>query len=137
VNVAAGIGATVELEAHMSNVGIARRFVRSELEGRAPESAVSDLTLITSELVTNAFEHGSGRVVLTVRCQDGTASVTVTSGGQPAKLPTIETWATARADRVSGRGLGIVRQIGDDIEVDRSSDGVTITVHRKFRSSDD
>jgi anti-sigma regulatory factor (Ser/Thr protein kinase) len=135
--VGAGVGATVELEAHMSNVGAARRFVRSELEDRAPESAVSDLTLITSELVTNAFEHGSGRVVLTVRCDDGAASVTVTSGGQPGKLPTVDTWTTARADRISGRGLGIVRQIGDDIEVDRSADGVSITVHRRFRAGDD
>jgi anti-sigma regulatory factor (Ser/Thr protein kinase) len=120
----------------MSNVAAARRFVRSELDGSAPEPAVSDLMLITSELVTNAFEHGSGRVVLTVRCDDGAASVTVSSGGPPVTLPTVDTWTTARADRVSGRGLGIVRQIGDDIEVDRSPDGVMITVHRRFRPTD-
>ena len=123
----------MELEAHMSNVSAARRFVRKELEGRAPDEAVSDLMLATSELVTNAFEHGSRQPVrLTVRSDDVEASITVVSGGDPSRVPEVQSWTTARADRVSGRGLGIVREIADDIDVMRSGDGLAITVHRRF-----
>ena len=131
--VSSGAGATVELEANMLNVSAARRFVRKELEGRAPQEAVSDLMLATSELVTNAFEHGSPQPVrLTVRSDGEEASITVVSGGDASGVPEVESWTTARADRISGRGLGIVREIADDIDVTRSGDGLVITVHRRF-----
>ena len=123
----------MELEATMSNVSAARRFVRKELEGRVPEAAVSDLMLATSELVTNAFEHGSPQPVrLTVRSDGETASITVVSGGDASRVPEVESWTPARADRISGRGLGIVREIADDIEVTRFEDGLAITVRRRF-----
>jgi anti-sigma regulatory factor (Ser/Thr protein kinase) len=123
----------VELEAHMANVGAARRFVRQELAGRAPDEAVSDLMLATSELVTNAFEHGSQRPVrLTVRSHRDGASVTVVSDGDGSHVPDVDDWTTAGADRISGRGLGIVRGVADDIDVERSDGGVAITVHRRF-----
>lgn len=123
----------MELEAHMANVSAARRFVREILEGRVPDAALRDLTLATSELVTNAFEHGPRQPIrLTVHCDDDEASITVVSRGDAARVPDVESWTTARADRVSGRGLGIVRQVADDIDVTRSGDGVTITVHRRF-----
>ena len=123
----------MELEAHMANVGAARRFVRKELEGRVPDEAVSDLMLATSELVTNAFEHGSPQPVrLTVRSNRDEASITVVSGGENGRVPDVDEWSTARADRVSGRGLGIVREIADDIDVERLEGSVAITVHRRF-----
>jgi anti-sigma regulatory factor (Ser/Thr protein kinase) len=132
--VSVGAGSTVELKAHMSNVSAARRFVRTELQGRAPEEAVTDLMLATSELVTNAFEHASSKssVRLTVRSNRDEASITVASGGEGDRVPDVEDWSTARADRISGRGLGIVREIADDIDVDRSGSGVAITVRRRF-----
>ena len=122
----------MELEAHMANVRAARRFVRNELEGRAPDEAVSDLMLATSELVTNAFEHGSQPVRVTVRTSPDEASITVVSRGDAGRVPDVDRWTTARADRVSGRGLGIVREVADDIDLDRSGGSVAITVHRRF-----
>jgi anti-sigma regulatory factor (Ser/Thr protein kinase) len=123
----------MELEAHMANVSVARRFVRTELEGRVPPDAVTDLMLATSELVTNAFEYGSPQPVrLTVRSDRDEASITVESGGDADRVPEVETWTAARADRISGRGLGIVREIADDIDVERLGSGVAITVHRRF-----
>ena len=119
----------------MANVSAARRFVRTELEGRAPADAVTDLMLATSELVTNAFEHGTPQPVrLTVRSNRDEASVTVVSGGEGegARVPEVHDWMTAQADRISGRGLGIVREIADDIKVERSGGNVAITVHRRF-----
>lgn len=123
----------MELEAHMSNVSAARRFVRAELEGRVPEAAMSDLMLATSELITNAFEHGSqDRVRLTVNCNQGEAIIAVTSGGEFGRVPALDSWTTAGADRISGRGLGIVRKIADHIDVERAGGSVTITVRRRF-----
>ena len=123
----------MELEAHMANVSAARRFVRTELEGRAPADAVTDLMLATSELVTNAFEHGTPQPVrLTVRSNRDEASITVVSGGKGDRVPEVDDWMTAQADRISGRGLGIVREIADDIKVERSGGNVAITVHRRF-----
>jgi len=117
----------------MENVSAARRFVRQELMGRVPEEAVTDLMLATSELVTNAFEHGSHHPVrLTVRRAPDTASITVVSSGGDGRLPDVRDWTTARADRISGRGLGIVREIADDIDVERDDHTVAITVHRRF-----
>src|SRR5262245_60895230 len=114
----------------MANVSAARRFVREELEGRrVPERAVTDLMLATSELVTNAFEHGSHQPVrLTVRSNGNEASITVVSGGEYGHVPQIDDWTTARADRISGRGLGIVRAIADGIDVERAGSSVAITV---------
>jgi anti-sigma regulatory factor (Ser/Thr protein kinase) len=123
----------VELEVNMSNVSVARKFVRNQLEGRVPEEAVTDLMLATSELVTNAFEYGSRQPVrLTVRRDQDEASITVESGGDADRVPEVETWTAARADRISGRGLGIVREIADDIDIERMRGGVAITVHRRF-----
>ncbi len=62
--------------------------------------------------------------------------MTVTSRGEADTLPDVDSWTTARADRVSGRGLGIVRQIADDIDVERSGDTIVITVHRRFSRPD-
>ena len=127
----------MELEPHMSNVSAARRFVRDQVAAQAPEEALNDLMLITSELVTNAFEHGApGPVRVTVHVDHGGALLTVTSRGDHARVPAVDDWTTASADRISGRGLGIVRQIADDIDVERSDDLVTITVRRRFAAAD-
>jgi len=86
----------VELEAHMENVSVARRFVRQELTGRVPEEAVTDLMLATSELVTNAFEHGSHHPVrLTVRRARDKASITVVSVPPSASSPARTASSTA------------------------------------------
>lgn len=129
----AGAGATTELEPDMANVGTARRFVRDRLTGQVPDGVLDDLALVTSELVTNAFEHGStGPVGLSVAVDEAGATVTVTSRGNASGVPAVDQWVAAAADRVSGRGLGIVRQLVDDIDVQRSRDDVAITVRRRF-----
>lgn len=117
----------------MENVAVARRFVARSFADRVPSDVVDDLVLATSELVTNALEHGrAAAVVVSVRCQDGEAAVTVrSSGGQGLAFDT-STWRAAPPDRTSGRGLGIVHAVADDIDVRRTGDSIEITVHRRF-----
>jgi anti-sigma regulatory factor (Ser/Thr protein kinase) len=122
---------SVRLDVDMQNVGIARRFVRSSFNGVVPSDVTSDLVLATSELVTNAFEHGrASSVLVTVFSDAARASVTVQSESPPGAIGSVDSWTIAPADQVSGRGLGIVHRIADAIDVVRSDGQVAITVHR-------
>ncbi len=126
------MSSTVVLEPDMSNVGAARRFVRSALEG-IPSEVAADLTLATSELVTNAIEHGSPEAVfLTVRADGFYASVSVKSSGETARVPDVEDWRIASPDNLSGRGLGMVRKVVDLVDVVRSDNSIEITVRKRI-----
>lgn len=127
---------TVVLDADLSSVGAARRFVRNALADRTPDEVASDLVLVVSELVTNAIEHGArAPVEVSVRADHGLASVTVTSAGGDG-LAGVAHWRAAEPDRLSGRGLGIVRRLADEIDVERTAGAVAITVHRRFAAVD-
>lgn len=119
--------------AEMASVRVARRFVQTVLPDAVPVDVASDLTLATSELVTNAVENGSGTAIqVTVRVAEDAASVTVTSTGESVPVAAVEQWQIADADALSGRGLGIVRAVADEIEVARSGDSLAITLIRRF-----
>jgi anti-sigma regulatory factor (Ser/Thr protein kinase) len=117
----------------MENVGNARRFVRATVNGAVPEGVADDLVLVTSELVTNAFEHAAASVVVTVRTHTDMASVAVRSAGTlPEHIVDVDGWRTAPPDHVTGRGLGIVQHIADHVAVVRSDGEVEITVRRSW-----
>lgn len=122
----------LEVQPDFAEVGTARRFVRRELAAASPDLA-GDMQLIVSELVSNAIEHGANEhvgVELSVSRTDVVMSVE--SRGFVEQLPRLEQWALAPADEVSGRGLGIVRDLSDSVQVVRENDSVTITVHRRL-----
>lgn len=129
-----GGDAAVHLDAHLSSVGAARRFVEAALGPAVPPNVVTDLVLATSELVTNAIEHAHTLpgVDVTVRVANHTAYVTVMSCGDHSGLAEAELWATSAPDVRSGRGLGIVRAISDHVDVVRAGDAVYITIQRSF-----
>jgi anti-sigma regulatory factor (Ser/Thr protein kinase) len=131
---AAGGDATVHLDAELASVGAARRFVYAALGTSVPPQVVADLVLATSELVTNAIEHGQPApgIDVTVRVAGRTAFVTVMSCGDHSRLAETELWATSAPDVRSGRGLGIVRAIADHVDVVRAGDAVYITIRRAF-----
>jgi anti-sigma regulatory factor (Ser/Thr protein kinase) len=118
----------------MSNVSTARSFVRRTLEAVAPDEVVADLQLATSELVTNAFEHGEPRrVVVAVEVGDGCASVTIKSHQRAeSRLADVSEWSIAGPGRLAGRGLGIVRAVADDVHVASEGDRLEVTVYRKW-----
>lgn len=118
----------------MENVGEARRFVRSSIDGSVPDPVATDLVLATSELVTNAFEHGGSAVHVTVRTDHDRASVSVRSRSATADaLGTAVAWSMAPPDRISGRGLAIVQRIADHVDIVHDGDDVEIVVHRHLR----
>ena len=124
-------------EAVPASASAARKFVGEILRRRdAPDSVVIDFKLVVSELVANAIEHGNGDG-LTVRADFSDHHwwvVEVVSGliknGNKMKQP--NEWAVAGNERASGRGLGIVRKLMDDV-VTEISDGLVSVRCRQRR----
>jgi len=123
---------STELTAEFVNVAAARRFVRAQVaDFGMPPAVAADLELITSELVTNAIEHGIGRTVrITLDCRNGTAVLTVESSGPSAGVGPVGDWEGADPASIAGRGLGIVRRIADEVRIDQTADRLAVTVRR-------
>ncbi|CAN5797647.1 hypothetical protein BH20ACT4_BH20ACT4_06940 [soil metagenome] len=87
-----------------------------------------DLTLVASELVTNAIEHGAGgRVWLEILAERGSVEVTASSAiGDRLPLPT-EQWSLPEPMARSGRGLAIIRQLCESVRVHEADNRLVIT----------
>ncbi|MFG2304704.1 ATP-binding protein [Actinacidiphila glaucinigra] len=71
-------------------------------------SLVDDVQLAVSELVTNAIEHGHGRIVLSIAEAAGTVKIEVSDcNPAPAQV------RSAQHDDLGGRGLMIVATLAD------------------------
>ena len=66
------------------------------------------LALVTSELVTNALVHGTGRIELDLTCSDRCVHLEVSDSGDAVVHP-----IDAGADALHGRGLQIVAALSD------------------------
>ncbi|MCB0966566.1 MAG: ATP-binding protein [Ilumatobacter sp.] len=124
---------SIVLEADASQVAHARRFVRRTLTDADP-AVLDDIQLIVSELFTNAVEHGSAdsvEVVLAV--SGGIVSVTVDSRGPTPGVGPASEWAVADPEALNGRGLGIVRQLADELVVERNGDEFLVTARLETR----
>lgn len=114
----------------------ARQFVTSTLRAHgAANSVISDYALVVSELATNIIEHGDGSdLVIFLDVADpnwwgmevvGGAKTGSSRVGEPAS------WTVAGADEPSGRGLGIVRHLMDEILTDTTDSQVSIRCQRR------
>ena len=101
----------------------ARSFIASTLReiGLAARD-IDDFRLVISELVANIIEHGDGSGFEVFVDEDhadrwvvGVACAVAAAG---TSLPDPAVWAVADADEASGRGLGIVRALMDDVSVE-------------------
>lgn len=130
--------ATIVLEADASQVAAARRFVRGCLSDRVDPDMAGDLQLIVSELFTNAIEHGNAETVTVDIEQTATAvGVTVHSAGSSAGVGALADWSVAEPTEITGRGLGIVRQLADEIVIDRERGAFVVTAWRTLRARAD
>jgi anti-sigma regulatory factor (Ser/Thr protein kinase) len=93
-----------------SGVTEARHFLTGQLTSWGLDPLRPELELAVSELLTNAVTHGSGRVELEVRCEDGAvhAEVSDEGGGRPAVR------ARQADDEPGGWGLRLVDRVADD-----------------------
>ena len=124
----------VDLAGDTASIATARRFVARAFSGRVPREVIADLVLATSELVTNAIEHGDGQrspVRVTVHVDAGEATVAVRSSGDP-HLGDPAAWNLPDPEVRTGRGLGIVRQMSDHVEVVQGAGQVEITAARRW-----
>lgn len=139
----------LDLPAAHRGVRVARHVVRhfARLEG-VKDQEIEHLVLIVSELLANAIDHGGGaaleegelvgdprmRIQLVVGAREWRLAVSDEGGGDPervrraiqsAKLPDLED--------ERGRGLYLMRQMVDSMEVDPSEDrrGLTFRVQRR------
>lgn len=114
-----------------ANARAARQFVAATLRRHdAPPKLISDFALVVSELVTNIIEHGDGsNMVISLDVADPDWWEVEVVGGA-ANLPTTllqpGTWTVAGADEASGRGLGIVRHLMDDVVSHTNASQVSI-----------
>lgn len=101
--------------------GIARGLVAAALDAW-PDPA--DVVLIASELVTNAVQHGSPPIVLSLSLAPGLARVSVMNArGGSATQPRI---VAAGADEPDGRGLAIVAALSTEWGWEPDGDNVIV-----------
>lgn len=98
--------ASTRLARDPASARAARRFVRDALAGADSEDLEDTVTLLVSELVTNAVVHGGSEVDVLVRLQPGTVRVEVTDSSETALAPRL-----AADEDVSGRGLALVESL--------------------------
>ena len=118
----------------------ARSFVGATLrDGGVPVPPVDDFRLVISELVSNIIEHGAGcgfDVCIDLSLPDCWVvgiECAVADGGPT--LPDPAAWTVAAPDDPSGRGLGIVRALMDDVAVSVVGGRLTINCSLHRRSS--
>lgn len=134
-------GSAVDREQHVfeavpTSARAGRQFVTDTLRDHgASVKVISDYALAVSELVTNIIEHGNGSnltILLDVADPDWW-EVEVVGGvsDAPSHLLHPDTWNVADADEASGRGLGIVRHLMDEIVSHTDAGLVSIRCRRR------
>ena len=96
-----------------------RRAVRSWCEAHAmPQAMVDDFELAVSELATNATQHGTGPdIAIELSATPTFFSVVVAADTRHAdQIGDVGSWQIAPPEALSGRGLGIVAAVMDEVE---------------------
>jgi anti-sigma regulatory factor (Ser/Thr protein kinase) len=92
------------------------------------DQAVNDLVLIANELAANVVLHGGGAGELFLWRASGLIFCQVTDHGPGMAEP--ERVGTVAVDQhtVTGRGLWLIRQMSDSVDIASGPDGTTVTV---------
>jgi anti-sigma regulatory factor (Ser/Thr protein kinase) len=112
-----------------------REFAAAEARraGLPPERVV-DLVIAIGELAGNTLRHTAGRGVLTVWSTDDEVVCQVRDAGRIAD-PLAGTLRPDASSRNSRRGLWLVHQVSDLVQVRSGSAGTTIRVHLRLGQS--
>lgn len=93
-----------------------------------------DVLLATTELVTNAIVHGNKlnpdcSVLVTAEINNGEIVIVVADQGSGFDLAAIaDPTEQSHRERSSGRGLFVVRNLADQVIVDRSAESCRVTI---------
>jgi anti-sigma regulatory factor (Ser/Thr protein kinase) len=98
---------TLNLPRHPSAPGLARAAARRSFAGELTFERLSELSLVITELVSNALVHGRGQVVLRLQLDDGIVrgEVIDQGGGFEHEI------RVRGADELGGRGLFLVEAL--------------------------
>ena len=113
-----GIHRVVDLEPTLAAPAQARRFVRGALGDGVPRETTELAELLTSELVTNAIRHGSGRVAVTLTCSERVLAISVSD--DDAAVPVVPPEDPLA---VGGRGVRMVQRLAQDWGVSPRENG--------------
>ncbi len=111
-----------------ASAALARRRVVSDLSGHHVEqTALEDIALVVSELVSNAVRHaravpGAG-VNIGWECAEDAVQLRVTDGGSRNAAPHVR---HAGPSDTTGRGLAVVRTLAQEWGVEQGADGTTV-----------
>jgi serine/threonine-protein kinase RsbW len=114
-------------------------FVEGTLRGLGiAESVVADIAISVSELVNNAIVHGNKfarEKKVTVKLAHGNGSLTVSvtdqgTGFDPGHVP--DPLAQENLLKEVGRGIFIVRQLMDKVDITASPHGTTIAITKSI-----
>lgn len=99
----------------------ARRFVQETLERWDCGQLLDVVTLLVSELVTNAVVHAESSVEVAVQLRPDTVRIDVMD-----EDPTVPTARHARPEELSGRGLALVETLSSEWGVEARDNGKSI-----------
>jgi anti-sigma regulatory factor (Ser/Thr protein kinase) len=134
----------LDLPAAHRGVRVARNVVRhfARMEG-VKDGEIDQLVLIVSELLANAIDHGQAKPAMTENDLENDArmklvlaigevewhlAVSDEGGGDPARVrAVIRAAQLPDLEDERGRGLFLMRQMVDSMEVDPSADGRGLT----------
>jgi anti-sigma regulatory factor (Ser/Thr protein kinase) len=92
-----------------------------------PEERLGTIVLIATELATNAIRHGAGTGRLRLWRSDQTVHLQVSDDGPGMAQPDKAGRRPAPLSSPGGRGLWIVRQVSDRLDI-AADHGTTVTV---------
>ena len=98
------IDARIELPADPASVALARQFVRDTLDAPDWVDLTEVVTLLTSELVTNAIRHAHSPCTVQLTARSGNVRVEVLDDSPSPVVPRLDTPHEAE----SGRGIELV-----------------------------
>jgi serine/threonine-protein kinase RsbW len=131
---------TITIPSNLEYLIVVDEFVEGILRGYgADESLVADIAISVSELVNNSISHGNAAdttklVSVSVKCNNSEVAITITDEGQGFDPKCLESpLSEENLLKDSGRGIFIVQQLMDDIDVEITDRGTKIIIKKNIQ----